>query len=260
MTLDYRRVGARKMMENVERVVFIGSGKGGVGKSLVASTITLKLSRLGFKVGLLDLDLHGPVASTIFPSERGYEESREGLKPPVVYGVKVASLSYLVSDEQPVPIRGLDKEVSIGEILSIINWGELDYLIVDLPPGTGDETLTAIRLIDKPKEAVLVTLPSKLSLKVVVRALNYILKLKVPILGVIVNMAGIKCGEELIKPLGRVDVSRELGKYKVKVLSEIPLDPRVNYVLEEGETLKLLDTEFSKALDPVVTAISRGKC
>lgn len=256
MSLDYRRIGAEHMLCKVKKTVFVGSGKGGVGKSLVATITSLKLSRLGFKTGLLDLDLHGPAASLILPSKAGYEESREGLKPPVVSGVKVSSISYFLDEAQPIPMRGSDKESTVKEMLSIINWGELDYLIVDLPPGTGGEIAVATRMIKPPKTAILVTQPSKLSVKVMIRAMNYFSKLKIPILGVIINMAGIICGDKLVKPFGRLEVRRELEKYGGKIICEVPIDPEVNYLLEEGKVSKLLDTQFSKALNPLVEIIT----
>ena len=185
--MDVRESVIEKRLNKINRIICIASGKGGVGKSLIASTLALKLKDNGYKVGLLDLDLYGPSSHIILGFKRkGFPEEDKGILPSKVNDIKFMSIIYF-SEDKPSPFRGLDISNIIIELLAITQWGSLDYLIIDMPPGIGDETLDVIRLI-KNCEFIVVTTPSKVAMGAVNKLLLILLELKIPILGLIENM------------------------------------------------------------------------
>jgi len=236
--------------------VLIGSGKGGVGKSTIATILALGLSRK-FSVGLLDLDVHGPVIPEIFGLENAEpRESRKGLIPPEKYGVKVMSLGFFVKKE-PIPMRGYAKTNAIKEILAITNWGPLDFLVVDLPPGSGDETLTSVKYVVNSKGAVLVTIPSKISLSVVERTIRLFRELKVPILALINNMAYYSLGGKKISVLGKAHAGELAGKYYVSEVVEIPIDPKVSKAIESGSLELIFQSEAYAKIGKIVEKLEK---
>ncbi|KXB05847.1 ATP-binding protein, partial [candidate division MSBL1 archaeon SCGC-AAA382C18] len=175
-------------LNNVDNLIPVASGKGGVGKSLVASTTALIASReMDYEVGLLDLDLHGPSAHVILGADNfEFPEEEKGIVPPVVEGIKFMSTVYY-SQENPAPLRGDDISNAIREILSVTRWGSLDYLILDMPPGIGNETLDTIQLMPK-SEFLVITTPSKVALSTVRKLVSMLREINVPIEGVLENM------------------------------------------------------------------------
>ena len=247
--MDPRLSQIVERFEKVHRTILIGSGKGGVGKSLIASTMALIMGGLGNKVGLLDLDIHGASVGWLLKGLE-VEESKEGLIPPKVLGVKAMSIAFL-SGERALPMRGDAKSEAIAELLAITNWGELDYLIVDLPPGTGDETLTALKLIPEPKEVIAVTIPSELSGAVVEKLLSLLKALGIEILGIIENMAWLDQITRRIRIFGG-GVGKALArKYDVRFLGEIPIDPALNMILSQGAA-SVLRTRFAAELEAII--------
>jgi len=185
--MDARLSVIDKRLANINRIIAVASGKGGVGKSLVASTLALKLSNKGYKVGLLDLDLYGPSSHIILGvNKQGFPEEDKGIIPPKINGINFMSIVYFTEDK-PSAFRGIDITNIIIELLAITQWGKLDYLIIDMPPGIGDETLDVIHLIKK-SEFVIVSTPSKVSLGAVDKLLRILKELKLPILGIVENM------------------------------------------------------------------------
>jgi ATP-binding protein involved in chromosome partitioning len=171
----------------IQRLVAIGSGKGGVGKSMVASTTALTLARQGYRVGLFDIDFTSPSTHVILNVDDLVPEEEKGLIPPFVHGVHYMSITYF-SRNAPTPLRGVDASNALIELLAITRWSDLDYLIFDMPPGIGDLTLDVIRLI--PNLAfILVTTPSKVSFETVRKLLQLLHEQQVPIIGVIENMS-----------------------------------------------------------------------
>jgi len=176
-----------KRLKSIKRIISVASGKGGVGKSLVASSLALSLANKGVKVGLLDLDLYGPSSHIILGIDKfDFPEEEKGVIPPVFHGIKFMSIVYYTEDK-PSPFRGVDISNIIIELLAIIQWGSLDYLVIDMPPGIGDETLDVIHLI-KNSEFLVVSTPSKVSMGAVGKLLSILKELKLPIIGVIENM------------------------------------------------------------------------
>jgi len=210
------------------------SGKGGVGKSLATVNLATALASHGHphSVGILDADIHGPCV----PKMLGIRGQRiipgiGGASPAVgPLGIKVMSMDFLMeSDESPVVWRGPLKMHAIRQFLSEINWGELDYLLIDLPPGTGDEPLSVLQLLPDMDGVVVVTIPSEVSQIVVKKAVTFARMLKIPVIGVIENMSGFvcpKCGVEtqIFNIGGGEKVARDLD---VPFLGKIPLDPRI---------------------------------
>ena len=172
--------------DNVERIIAVSSGKGGVGKSMVAVALALSLRTQGRKVGLLDLDFTSPSTHVILGVEGLYPEEGKGITPPETQGLSYMSIVHYSADE-PVPLRGLDASNAIIELLAITRWEELDYLIIDMPPGIGDATLDMLRLIPR-IEFLIVTTPSRLAYESVRKLLVLLKDQKIPTIGVVENM------------------------------------------------------------------------
>jgi ATP-binding protein involved in chromosome partitioning len=228
-----------KRLQNIKRIISVASGKGGVGKSLIASTLALNLSEKGFKVGLLDLDLFGPSSHIILGvKDFGFPEEEMGILPHKIDDIKFISIVYF-SDDKPSPFRGVDISNIIIELLSITQWGKLDYLIIDMPPGIGDETLDVIHLVKK-SEFLVITTPSKVAMGAVSKLLLILKELKLPIIGVIENM--------------KINNSRfaknELKKLEIEYLSSINFDKELEDSI--GNIQKLTKTMFMKDLNKII--------
>ena len=212
---DPRLAVIERRFDKVGKVIAVSSGKGGVGKSMVATSLALNLRDKGFKVGLLDLDFTSPATHVILGVEGLYPKEENGITPPVAHGIGYMSITHYSLDE-PAPLRGVDVSNAIIELLAIIRWGELDYLVIDMPPGIGDATLDTIRLVPK-LEFVVITTPSKVAYQSVRRLLILFKNLGINVRGVIENMV-MKPGDyvrsELVKIeidyIGALDYSEEL--------------------------------------------------
>lgn len=206
----------QRRLEQVEHVICVASGKGGVGKSMVASNLALALSKKGKKAGLLDLDLYGPSTHVILGVHPdGFPDEHHGIIPPVVQEMSFMSVVYFTKDK-PGAFRGDDISNIILELLAITQWGRLDYLIIDLPPGIGDEILDVIHLLPQSKYVV-VTTPSKVAIRAVEKLIRILKEINVPLLGVIENMSFKKdtmvtdfCKTEQAKYLGRLGYDESL--------------------------------------------------
>ena len=182
-------------LPNIKHVIAVGSGKGGVGKSTVATNLSLALARQNKKVGLLDADIYGPSIPIMMGVEGAEPKVSEGgqIAPIMAHGLKTMSIGYIAKDSQAIIWRGPMIHKMLNEFLSRVEWGELDYLMVDLPPGTGDAQLSLSQLIPL-TGAVVVTTPQPVALADVKRAVQMFKKVNIPILGVIENMSGFICG------------------------------------------------------------------
>ena len=184
--MESRTSVIEKRLEHINRIIAVASGKGGVGKSMVASSLALHLTQQGHRVGLLDLDLYGPSSHIILGTKNEFPTEEKGIIPPRVHGISFMSIVYF-TEEKPSPFRGIDISNIILELLAITQWGSLDFLIIDMPPGIGDETLDVIRYM-KASEFLVVTTPSKVAMGAVSKLLSILTELKKPVLGVIENM------------------------------------------------------------------------
>ena len=224
---------------DVRHVVLVLSGKGGVGKSTVSVNLAFALSNHGYHVGLLDLDMHGPN----IPKMLGIEDQRfamlgNKIEPVHVTGMlSVVSIAFVLPDTStPLIWRGPMKMVAIRQFLEDVNWGTLDYMVVDLPPGTGDEALTIAQLAPNVKGAVVVTTPQDVATLDARKSVKFIEKLGLPVLGIIENMSGMLCphcgGEiDLFGKGGGKKVAEELG---VPYLGAIPIDIEMRKAGDEG--------------------------
>jgi len=214
--MEARTSVIQKRIEKIQHIICIASGKGGVGKSMVASHLALSLSRNGHKVGLLDLDLYGPSTHVILGIKPdSFPEEHHGIIPPVIHGIHFMSVVYFTRDK-PGAFRGDDISNIILELLAITQWGSLDYLIIDLPPGIGDEILDVIHLLPK-SQFVVITIPSQVALRAVEKLLRLLKEVEVTLLGVIENMSIREnqmvadfCTKEAVKYLGRLEFDDSL--------------------------------------------------
>jgi ATP-binding protein involved in chromosome partitioning len=217
----------RKRLDQIRDVILVGSGKGGVGKSMIASAIAISLSKQGRRTGLFDVDLHGASVPNYLSLRPPLRSGKDGLEPKNLGGLKVMSIAFFAGDN-PVPIRGVEKEGLIAHLMALTNWGELDYLIVDLPPGTGDEVLSAFSLFTGKCRLLLVTTPSKYAFNVVSLMCRLAEREKVPLTGVVLNMSYMLSGGRRIYPMGRTDFNRLKNVIGAKIIAEVPLEPMMN--------------------------------
>lgn len=227
-----------KRLTNIKRIISVASGKGGVGKSLIASSLALNLSKKGYKVGLLDLDLYGPSSHIILGVKDVFPKEEKGIIPPTIHGIQFMSIVYFTEDK-PASFRGDDISNIIIELLAITQWGKLDYLIIDMPPGIGDETLDVIHLV-KRSEFLVVSTPSKVAMGAVSKLLSLLKELKLPVIGIVENM---KMAESDY-------IENSVSKIGLPYLNSISFD----YNLEDsiGDADKLSETDFMKDLDKIV--------
>ncbi|HVP94519.1 MAG TPA: Mrp/NBP35 family ATP-binding protein [Methanoregulaceae archaeon] len=229
----------QKATIDVKHVVLVLSGKGGVGKSTVSVNLAFALSNHGYKVGLLDLDIHGPN----IPKMLGIEEHRltslgNMIEPVRITGnLSVISMAFLLPDTStPVIWRGPMKMSAIQQFLEEVDWGTLDYLVVDLPPGTGDEALSIAQLAPNVRGAVIVTTPQDVSTMDSKKAIQFVRKLGLNVLGVVENMSGLTCphcGEE-IDLFGKGGGKKIADEMNVPFLGSIPIDPEMRKAGDAG--------------------------
>ena len=251
MTAQVRRHSAvgQAMIPGVKNVVPVGSGKGGVGKSTVSANLAVALAQTGAQVGLMDADVYGPSIPTILGITEQPRPGGRGMLPVTAHGVKVISAGFFVKPDQAVVWRGPMLAKMIEQFLGQVEWGELDYLIVDLPPGTGDVQLTICQRIPL-TGAVIVTTPQPVAVNIAEKAIIMFNQLKCPLLGVIENMSYFesrKTGErEYIFGSGGAD--RVSEKWEVPVLSKVPLATIVRETSDSGRPIVLEDPDSPSAV------------
>jgi Mrp family chromosome partitioning ATPase len=227
-------------IHNIRRKILVMSNKGGVGKSTVAVNLALGLVHKGMRVGLLDIDVHGPSIPKMLGIEQMPMVGNGGRIQPVLYGfnLKVVSMAFLLRDrESPVIWRGPLKMGAIKQFLEEVDWGELDFLIIDSPPGTGDEPLSIAQLIKDIDGVIVVTTPQEVALLDSRKAVNFARKLNVPVLGILENMSGFVCphcgkSTDLFKTGGGEKAAREM---KVAFLGKVPFEPEIVSSGDEGK-------------------------
>ena len=225
-------------MKGISNIVAVSSGKGGVGKSLIASTIALTLVREGYSVGLFDLDFTSPSTHVILGVRDLQPEEKKGIIPPQVHGFKYMSMVYY-SGDYVSPLRGADVSNALIELLAITRWNTLDFLVIDMPPGISDATLDLVRLI-KGIRFLMVTTPSQLAFETVRKLIDLLTKLKVPIIGVIENM---KMKESSF-------IRQQVEGRGISFLGEIPFDTELEEAI--GNVNKLSETVFGRKIGEIV--------
>jgi ATP-binding protein involved in chromosome partitioning len=243
----------------VRNIIAVASGKGGVGKSTVAANLAVALAQTGAQVGLLDADIYGPSIPMMMGVTEKPQESEGRFLPPVHHGVKVMSIGFFLDLNTPVVWRGPMVGKAIQELIRGAQWGELDYLVVDLPPGTGDAQLTLCQSVPV-TGAVIVTTPQDVALSDVIKAIGMFEKVKIPILGIVENMSYFICPHcqqrtEIFKYGGGRAAAQRMT---IPFLGEIALDPAIPVGSDAGEPLmvKAPDSPQSKQFREVAGQVA----
>jgi ATP-binding protein involved in chromosome partitioning len=248
-------------MGKIKHKIAIISGKGGVGKSTVTVNLAAAFAQKGFKVGVLDADIHGPSV----PKLLGVEGQLVKYGPTGAFpvdgplGMKIMSIDFFLPEQAPTIWRGPLKMRAIRQFLVDIIWGELDFLFIDLPPGTGDEPLSIAQLMPEMDGVVIVTMPTGLSSSVVKKAITFAGKLNMPIIGVVENMSGFVCPHcgkktEIFQSGGGKKMSEETG---VSFLGSIPIDPKISVGADKGQPFVTAnkDSAAAKAFTAIVAKV-----
>lgn len=217
-------------LEGVENILAVASGKGGVGKSMMACTLAMNLRDMGYRVGLLDLDFTSPSTHIILGVEGLFPEEEKGIIPPMAYDMRYMSITYYAVDE-PTPLRGEDVSNAIIELMAITRWEELDYLVIDMPPGIGDATLDMIRFIDD-LNFLLVTIPSRVAFGSVKKLYHLLNDMNVEITGIVENM--------VLRPTDYI--KEEVDKLNTDYLGAIDYDTELEASIGNIDELK--ETQF----------------
>jgi len=247
-------------IEKVDRIIAVGAGKGGVGKSTVAVNLAIALAQKGLKVGLLDADIYGPSAAimTGCADHQAQGDEHQRVIPAMRHGIRVISIAFLLPEDQTAVVwRGPMVGKMVTQLLTNVAWGELDYLIVDLPPGTGDAVLSLAQTVPL-SGAIVVTTPQDVALLDVLKAIEMFQQVKVPIVGVVENMAGFtcpKCGEVteiFLSGAGK----KASEQFDVPLLGSLPLDPTVPPGGDAGRPVLIENPESStgQSFDQLATA------
>jgi ATP-binding protein involved in chromosome partitioning len=222
----------------VKNIVAIGSGKGGVGKTTVAVNLAISMAKLGYAVGLLDADVYGPNVPLMLGARATPHAIGQRIQPLEAYGLRIMSMGFLNPGDKPLIWRGPMLNSVIQQFLRNVDWGELDYLIIDLPPGTGDVQLTLIQTTPL-TGAIVVTTPSNVALEDARKAVHMFEQVREQVLGIVENMSYLEHNGEKIYVFGKGGGARTAELLQVPLLAEIPLDPKTR---EGGDTGKPIAT------------------
>ena len=250
--LKHNEWALNNRMAKIKKKIMIMSNKGGVGKSTVTVNLGVALAEMGYKVGIADVDIHGPNIPKMLGVEgERLKDNEDGIDPlSVSENLKVVSLAFLIeSPDQPVAWRDAAKYDYLRELVGSINWGELDYLLADLPPGTGHEPITMIELMGKVDGAIIVTTPQDVALLDAQKAIVFAKNHKVPVLGIIENMSTLTCPHcnEEIDVFKSGGGKRIADKMNVPFLGKIPLDPEIVSSCDEGKAFVASDNGSKNA-------------
>ena len=252
-----------RTLAQIRHKILVMSGKGGVGKSSVAVALALGLARAGHKVGMMDVDIHGPNVLRMLGLKEPFDlASAQFLMPPEIFhNLKVISIEAVMRDREIAVIwRGPLKHQLIRQFLTEVQWGFLDYLIIDAPPGTGDEPMSVAQTIPEAK-AVIITTPQEISLADVRKSINFCQKINLDILGLVENMSGYHCphcGKDL--PLFRKGGGERTAQaFNIPFLGSLPFDPQVVEAADQGQLVELTEenSPFFEGLRPVVKYVAK---
>jgi ATP-binding protein involved in chromosome partitioning len=262
--MEGRAISMDELLPGVKNIVAVASGKGGVGKTTISVNLALALAKAGAKVGLLDADIYGPSVPLMLGLRASPEVVNNKIQPPEVEGIKVISMGFFYEQSQQAGIyRGPIVSGIVKQFLTDVNWGELDYLIIDLPPGTGDAPLTIAQTI--PITGILiVTTPQDIAMNVAIKAIGMFNKLNVPIIGVVENMSYLQCPhcDNQIYLFGQGGGKKISDDFKIPFIGEIPLHPRIREGSDLGKPSVVTDPEsvqarsFTKAAKLIAGRIS----
>src|SRR5919106_2278230 len=247
--MEGRAISMDELIPDVKNIIAVASGKGGVGKTTIAVNLALALARTGAKVGLLDADIYGPSVPLMLGAEADPQVLKNKIQPPKVEGIKVISMGFFYEQSQQAGIyRGPIVSGIIKQFLTDVEWGSLDYLIIDLPPGTGDAPLTMAQTIPV-TGIIIITTPQDVAMNVAVKALGMFSKLNVPIVGVIENMSYLQCPHcsEHISIFGKGGGQKISEKFGIPFLGEIPLFPQIMEGSDKGKPVIISDPNSIQA-------------
>ncbi len=254
----------KNSLSKIKHKIFILSGKGGVGKSSVSANLAASLSKKGYKTGLMDVDVHGPSIAQMLGLTELLDISKENLLLPkqVNENLKVVSVQALMQDkDQAIIWRGPAKNGMIRQFVSTVDWGELDFLIIDAPPGTGDEPLTVVQTIPE-AQGVIITTPQEVALSDIRKSISFCKTVRLKTLGIVENMSGFKCPhcKESIDLFSSGGGEKTALAQGLGFLGSIPFDLRVVASGDKGVPVMLEDqaSEFTKAFDQVVENILKA--
>lgn len=242
----------------VKNLVAVGSGKGGVGKTTVSVNLAVGLASLGYKVGLLDADVYGPNVPLMMGINKTPMAFGDRIQPLEQFGVKIMSMGFLSPGDKPLVWRGPMLHSVIQQFLRGVDWGELDYLVIDLPPGTGDVQLSLIQTAPV-TGAIVVTTPSDVSLEDARKAIHMFHQVRVPILGIVENMSYLTCPHcsERIDVFSHGGGLRTAKQMDVHFLGELPLDPQIRIGGDSGQPIVLHKGEGEAFLTLARNAVAR---
>jgi ATP-binding protein involved in chromosome partitioning len=247
--MEGRAISMDELIPDVKNIIAVASGKGGVGKTTIAVNLALALARSGAKTGLLDADVYGPSVPLMLGAEEAPQVLNNKIQPPTVEGIKVISMGFFYEQSQQAGIyRGPIVSGIVKQFLTDVQWGSLDYLIIDLPPGTGDAPLTMAQTIPI-TGIIIVTTPQDVAMNVAVKALGMFSKLNVPIVGVIENMSYLQCPHcsERINIFGEGGGRKISEKFDIPFLGEIPLFPQIMEGSDKGKPVIISDPNSIQA-------------
>lgn len=230
---------AKLPIAGVQNIIAVGSGKGGVGKTTIAVNLAISLAKLGHKVGLLDADVYGPNVPLMMGIRQTPHAVGQRIQPLEAFGVRLMSMALLNPGDKPLVWRGPMLNSVIQQFLRNVDWGELDYLVIDLPPGTGDVQLTLIQTTPL-TGAVVVTTPSDVALEDARKAVNMFEQVREPVLGIVENMSYLEHAGEKVYVFGKGGGARTAELMKVPLLAEIPLDPKTREMGDSGRPITTL--------------------
>ena len=246
------------LLPGVKHIIAVASGKGGVGKSTVSANLSVALAQTGAKVGLMDADIYGPNIPMMMGVPKPPEKEGDKIKPAEAHGVKIISMGFFVPEETAIVWRGPMVHTAIQQFFRDVLWGELDYLLVDLPPGTGDAQLSLSQIVPL-TGVVTVTTPQEVALYDVRKGLMMFKKVNVPLLGVIENMSFFVCGHcgERTEIFSFAGGERAAQKFDIPFLGRIPLDPAIREGGDAGMPIVVSDpnSPLTKAFQGVAEAL-----
>ena len=249
-------------LKDIKHVLIVASGKGGVGKTTVAVNIATALAQKGHKVGILDADITGPNVPKMVGLEGQRPDYNEELKKIIPieskFGVKVISMEFLLENNTDAIIwRGPLKMGAINQFLGDVKWGSLDYLVIDLPPGTSDEPLSIAQMIPKADGVIIVTTPQEVALLDVRKSINFVKKVGLNVIGIVENMSGFKCPhcEKTINIFGIDGGKKAAEDFKLPFLGAIPLNPEIVPLADAGKPVVAEESETREAFQTVVENI-----
>jgi ATP-binding protein involved in chromosome partitioning len=249
-------------LKKINNTLLVLSGKGGVGKSTVSANIAVSLTQKGYHVGILDIDIHGPSIPKMLGIEDQKPDPSELGFSPIKYSsqLKVMSMGFLLKDsDSPVIWRGPLKMSAIKQLIGDVDWGPLDFLIVDVPPGTGDEPLSIIQLMPQCTGAIIVTTPQDVALVSVRKSINFVKSMHIPIIGIVENMSGFKCPScgKTINIFKKGGGEKAAEDFDVPFLGDIPLDVDISISGDSGKpfTKNNNGSVTSKAFDTILKNI-----